>query len=132
MASLTAGRAPVHFTSLVGRENELRDVLQLLEGSRLADSTREVARLAALPSRVSFGIPAALRSGEIPAPDGIDLVVRDQTVTCHTRNTAVTLRLLLDWADDLAVDTPSAFPATDHGQAGSGQGRLWLMRPLEP
>ena len=39
MASLTAGRAPVRFTSLVGRESELRDVLQLLEGSRLLTLT---------------------------------------------------------------------------------------------
>ena len=39
MASLTAGRAPVRFTSLVGRESELRDVLQRLEGSRLLTLT---------------------------------------------------------------------------------------------
>ena len=39
MATLTAGRAPVRFTSLVGRESELRDVLQALEGSRLLTLT---------------------------------------------------------------------------------------------
>jgi hypothetical protein len=39
MASLTAGRAPVRFTSLVGRERELRDVLQRLESSRLLTLT---------------------------------------------------------------------------------------------
>ncbi len=91
-------------------------------GSRSPASTREVARLAALPSRISFGVPDLLRNGEIPAPDGIDLIVRGQTVTCQTRNTAVTLRALLDWAArhqigdlaDLAVETPSLEDAYLH------------------
>ena len=95
----------------------------LLDGRiKIAGSTREVARLAALPSRVSFGMPDVLRNGEIPAPDGIDLVVRGQTAICLTRNTALTLRTLLDWAAqhqigdlvDLAVDTPSLEDAYLH------------------
>ena len=39
MATLTAGRAPVRFTSLVGRASELRDVLQMLDGNRLLTLT---------------------------------------------------------------------------------------------
>ena len=48
--------------------------------------------------------------------------MRGQTVTCHTRNTAVHPALLLDWAarhglgdlNDLAVDTPSLEDAYLH------------------
>jgi len=118
------GKTIVLTTHYLDEAERLADrVAILLDGRiKITGSTREVARLAALPSRVSFRMPAAVRSGEIPAPDGIDLVVRGQTVTCHTRNTAVTLRLLLDWAaqhglgdlDDLAVDTPSLEDAYLH------------------
>jgi hypothetical protein len=67
-------------------------------------------------------MPNVLLSGAIPAPEGIDLTVRGHTATCQTRNTAVTLRALLDWAaryrvgdlDDLAVDTPSLEDAYLH------------------
>ena len=118
------GKTIVLTTHYLDEAERLADrVAILLDGRiKIAGSTREVARLAALPSRVSFGVPETLRNGEIPAPDGVDLVVRGQTATCHTRNTAVTLRRLLDWAaryhvgdlDDLAVDTPSLEDAYLH------------------
>jgi len=118
------GKTIVLTTHYLDEAERLADrVAILLDGRiKITGSTREVARLAALPSRVSFGLPAALRNGEIPPPDGIDLTVRGQIATCHTRNTAVTLRALLDWAaryglgdlDDLAVDTPSLEDAYLH------------------
>jgi ABC-2 type transport system ATP-binding protein len=118
------GKTIVLTTHYLDEAERLADrVAILLDGRiKIAGSTREVARLAALPSRISFGTPDVLRSGEIPPPDGIDLIVRGHTVTCQTRNTAVTLRALLDWAaryqigdlDDLAVDTPSLEDAYLH------------------
>ena len=123
------GKTIVLTTHYLDEAERLADrVAILLDGRiKIAGSTREVARLAALPSRVSFGMPDVLRSGEIPAPDGIDLIVRGQTVTCQTRNTAVTLRALLDWAArhqigdlaDLAVETPSLEDAYLHHVDGS-------------
>ena len=118
------GKTIVLTTHYLDEAERLADrVAILLDGRiKIAGSTREVARLAALPSRISFGVPDLLRNGEIPAPDGIDLIVRGQTVTCQTRNTAVTLRALLDWAArhqigdlaDLAVETPSLEDAYLH------------------
>lgn len=118
------GKTIVLTTHYLDEAERLADrVAILLDGRiKIAGSTREVARLAALPSRISFGLPDVLRSGAVPAPDGIDLVVHGHTVTCHTHNTAVTLRTLLDWAaryqvgdlDDLAVGTPSLEDAYLH------------------
>ncbi|MGA2825582.1 MAG: ABC transporter ATP-binding protein [Streptosporangiaceae bacterium] len=118
------GKTIVLTTHYLDEAERLADrVAILLDGRiKIAGSTREVARLAALPSRISFRMPNVLLSGAIPAPEGIDLTVRGHTATCHTRNTAVTLRALLDWAaryrvgdlDDLAVDTPSLEDAYLH------------------
>ena len=118
------GKTIVLTTHYLDEAERLADrVAILLDGRiKIAGSTREVARLAALPARISFGVPDLLRNGEIPVPDGIDLIVRGPTVTCQTRNTAVTLRALLDWAArhqigdlaDLAVETPSLEDAYLH------------------
>jgi ABC-2 type transport system ATP-binding protein len=95
----------------------------LLDGRiKIAGSTREVARLAALPSRISFAAPQALRAKELAPPDGIDLVVSGLTASCQTRTPAATLRALLDWADhhqlgdldELAVASPSLEDAYLH------------------
>ncbi len=95
----------------------------LLDGRiKIVGSTREVARLAALPTRISFGAPAALRAKEIAPPDGVDLAVNWPTASCRTRNPAATLRVLLDWAahhqlgdlDELSVATPSLEDAYLH------------------
>ena len=63
------GKTIVLTTHYLDEAERLADrVAILLDGRiKITGSTREVARLAALPSRVSFGMPAALRSGEIPA-----------------------------------------------------------------
>jgi hypothetical protein len=81
----------------------------------LTGTTREVAVLAGLATRISFTTPAALRRGQIPLPDGIELAVRGSESVCHSGNPGMTLRLLLDWAlqhglgdlDGLAVTAPS-------------------------
>ena len=95
----------------------------LLDGRiKIVGSTREVAKLAELPAQISFSLPNALRDSEIPPPDGIELIMRGPTATCRTRNTAATLRALLDWAaryhvgdlDELAVVTPSLEDAYLH------------------
>ena len=80
----------------------------------LVGTTHEVAVRAGLATRISFTTPSALRRGQIPLPDGIDLSVRGPESVCHTGNAAMTLRLLLAWAmeyrlgdlDGLAVTAP--------------------------
>ena len=118
------GKTIVLTTHYLDEAERLADrVAILLDGRiKIAGSTREVARMAALPSHITFGAPDALRNKEIPAPDGIDLILDGRTATCRTRNTAATLRALLDWAaqyhvgdlDDLAVVTPSLEDAYLH------------------
>ena len=64
----------------------------------LAGTTHEVAARAGLATRISFTTPSALRCGQVRPPAGIDLSVRGPESVCHTRNADMTLRLLLDWA----------------------------------
>ncbi len=64
----------------------------------LVGTTHEVAIRAGLATRISFTTPSALRCGQDPVPDGIDLTVRGPESVCHTANAAMTLRLLLAWA----------------------------------
>ena len=94
----------------------MADRIAILRAGRieLAGTTDEVATRAGLATRISFATPSALRRGQVPPPDGIDLAVRGPESVCHTGNAAMTLRLLLDWAlehglgdlDGLAVTAP--------------------------
>ena len=118
------GKTIVLTTHYLDEAEYLADrVAILLDGRiKIVGSTREVAKLAELPAQISFSLPNALRDGEIPPPDGIELIMRGPTATCRTRNTAATLRALLDWAaryhvgdlDELAVVTPSLEDAYLH------------------
>ena len=118
------GKTIVLTTHYLDEAERLADrVAILLDGRiKITGSTREVARLAALPAQISFTAPAALRAKEIPSPDGVDLVVSGSVARCQTRTTAATLRVLLDWAahhrlgdlDELAVATPSLEDAYLH------------------
>ncbi len=118
------GKTIVLTTHYLDEAEYLADrVAILLDGRiKIVGSTREVAKLAELPAHVSFSLPKALRDGEIPPPDGIELIMHGPTATCRTRNTAATLRALLAWAaryqvgdlDDLAVVTPSLEDAYLH------------------
>ena len=92
------------------------DRIAILRAGRieLLGTTHEVAVRAGLATRISFTTPSALRRGQVPLPDGIDLAVRGPESVCHTGNAAMTLRLLLAWAvrhrlgdlDGLAVTAP--------------------------
>jgi ABC-2 type transport system ATP-binding protein len=118
------GKTIVLTTHYLDEAEYLADrVAILLDGRiKIVGSTREVAKLAELPAQISFSLPNALRDSEIPPPDGIELIMRGPTATCRTRNTAATLRALLDWAaryhvgdlDELAVVTPSLEDAYLH------------------
>lgn len=118
------GKTIVLTTHYLDEAERLADrVAILLDGRiKIDGSTREVARLAALPSRISFAAPEALRAKEILPPDGIELVVSGFTASCQTRTPAATLRTLLDWAgrhrfgelDELAVVSPSLEDAYLH------------------
>jgi ABC-2 type transport system ATP-binding protein len=118
------GKTIVLTTHYLDEAEYLADrVAILLDGRiKIVGSTQEVAKLAELPAQVSFSLPRALRDGEIPPPEGIDLIVDGPTATSRTWNTAATLRALLAWAaryhvgdlDDLAVVTPSLEDAYLH------------------
>ena len=81
----------------------------------LAGTTQEVAVRAGLATRISFSTPSALRRGQVGPPEGVDLAVCGPVSVCRTANAAMTLRRLLDWAqenhlgdlDGLAVTAPS-------------------------
>src|SRR5260370_19325207 len=96
----------------------------------LAGTTQEVAALAGLATRISFVPPSALRRGQVPLPEGIDLSVRGPESVCHTGNPGMTLRLLLTWAleyrlgdlDGLEVTAPS-LEDTYLQLTGTGQGQ---------
>ena len=103
-------------THYLDEAERLADRIAILRAGRieLAGTTHEVAVRAGLATRVSFTTPSALRWGQVPLPDGIDLSVRGPESVCHTGNAAMTLRRLLAWAtehrlgdlDGLAVTAP--------------------------
>ena len=88
MATLTAGRAPVRFTSLVGRESELRGRAAGTGGQQAADADRPgrtgKTRLALAAAHTAQGVfPGGVCWAEL-APLG-DPAIVGQTVASQDR-----------------------------------------------
>jgi ABC-2 type transport system ATP-binding protein len=111
------GKTVLLTTHYLDEAERLADRIAILRAGRieLSGTTQEVAALAGLATRISFTTPSAVRRGQVPLPDGIDLAVRGPEAVCHTGNPGMTMRLLLGWAlehrlgdlDGLAVTAPS-------------------------
>jgi ABC-2 type transport system ATP-binding protein len=128
------GKTVVLTTHYLDEAERLADRIAILRGGvvELTGTTQEVATRACLTTRISFRTPQPVRCGEVPLPDGAELVVRGPEVVCHTGNAGQTLRLLLGWAaehglgdlDCLAVTAPNLEDAYLELTAGEVQGEV--------
>jgi ABC-2 type transport system ATP-binding protein len=111
------GKTVLLTTHYLDEAERLADRIAILRQGRieLTGTPQEVAARACLGTRVSFRVPAAVRDGRVPLPEGLDLTVCGPQASCQTANAGQAMRLLLDWAalhdlgdlECLSVSAPS-------------------------
>jgi len=111
------GKTIVLTTHYLDEAERLADRVAILQAGRIqvTGSVRQVARQAGVKTKITFTAPERVRVGTLTPPSGLEVVVRGEVATCHTDNSATTLRELLNWSaandlgdlDDLAVETPT-------------------------
>jgi ABC-2 type transport system ATP-binding protein len=111
------GKTILLTTHYLDEAEKLADRVAILQDGRIqvAGPVRQVARQAGVPTRISFTAPERLRSGALPAPLSLNVVVSGDTAACVTDTASAAVRELLAWAaandlgdlDDLSVATPT-------------------------
>jgi ABC-2 type transport system ATP-binding protein len=111
------GKTILLTTHYLDEAEKLADRVAILQDGRIqvAGPVRQVARQAGVPTRISFTAPERLRSGALPAPLSLNVVVSGDTAACVTDAASAAVRELLAWAaandlgdlDDLSVATPT-------------------------
>jgi ABC-2 type transport system ATP-binding protein len=111
------GKTIVLTTHYLDEAERLADRVAILQAGRIqvAGSVRQVARQAAVKTKITFTAPERVRVGTLTPPSCLGVVVRGEVATCHTENSGTALRELLNWAsandlgdlDDLSVENPT-------------------------
>jgi ABC-2 type transport system ATP-binding protein len=97
----TLGKTVVLTTHYLDEAERLADRVAILARGRIqmVDSPPQLAVRAGARPRVSFALPAAVRAGAAPLPDGLGLSVSSDEVSGFVDDPTAVLEVLLRWID---------------------------------